>query len=51
MSSTLPKDYQTMSTSDLHDLLDELENDVQAGSTDANVESDIERIKDVLYTR
>lgn len=51
MSTTISTGYKTWSTDALHILLDELEDDLEAGSTDANVEADIELVKEELLTR
>lgn len=51
MSTTISTNYKSWSTADLHQLLDELESDLEAGSTDADVEADIELVKTELLAR
>lgn len=51
MSTTIPDGYKAWSTEDLNQLLDELEYDLEEGSTDVNVEADIELVKEELLTR
>ena len=51
MSTTISTGYASWSTDGLHLLLDELEDALDAGSTDANVEADIELVKEELLTR
>ena len=51
MSTTIYTGYKAWATDELHLLLDELEGDLDAGSTDANVEADIELVKGELLAR
>lgn len=51
MSTTISTGYKTWSTDALHQLLDELEYDLDAGSTDVNVEADIELVKEEILAR
>ena len=51
MSTTIPTGYKAWSTDALHQLLDELEDDLDTGSTDDNTEADIELVKEELLTR
>lgn len=51
MGTTIPTGYKAWATDDLYQLLDELEYDLETGSTDANTEADIELVKEELLTR
>lgn len=51
MGTTILTGYKAWSTDDLHQLLAELEDDLDAGSADENVEADIELVKEELLTR